>query len=156
CEGGFLVDALRLLNALAEKLPTDADVFHSRAEVKNDLHDVSGALKDYDKAVALDESNADILLGRGEFFEKLGFLDKALADYETAITKDPESADGYFCRGYIRINLKDYKGALEDLNRSIELDECDDAEKYARRGFLKLMLGREQEATRDFEKANTL
>jgi tetratricopeptide (TPR) repeat protein len=154
-DDGFFKEAVRFLDALIQTTPNRAHPFHFRANVKERLHDVSGALKDYDEAIALDESNVDALLDRGEMFERMGFLDKALADYESAITKEPRNAEGYYNRGSVRTVLKDYEGALKDLGRSIELDSSDPA-KYAKRGFLMLMLGRHHDANRDFGKANTL
>jgi tetratricopeptide (TPR) repeat protein len=154
-DSGFLKDAARLLDALVEKKPTDAEAIHFRGNVKRELHDVAGALQDYDRAVALNDSNVDIILDRGDFLENMGFLDQALVAYEYVISKEPANADGHYCRGCIRVKYKDYDGAIKDFNRSIELDSHD-PEKYAKRGFVKLMRGKQQEASLDFAKANKL
>src|SRR5262249_23797186 len=81
-DNGLLKDAVRFLDALIDAMPTRVDAFYARAKVKYALLDVYGALKDYDKAITLDDSNVDIFLDRGQFYEQMGFLDRALADYE--------------------------------------------------------------------------
>ena len=49
-------------------------------------------------------------------------MKKALKNLEKAIELDEKFIDAYYYIGVIRKNLKDYKGAIEALDRSIELE----------------------------------
>jgi len=60
--------------------------------------------------------------------------------FNTALALNPNIAEAYANRGSARGNLKDYKGALEDLNTAIELNPGM-AEVYMNRGLAKLILG---------------
>ncbi|WP_346861316.1 tetratricopeptide repeat protein [uncultured Draconibacterium sp.] len=56
--------------------------------------------------------------------EKVTSLDyaKILEDYELTLFLNPEFFFGYYNRAYIKLRLGEYKSAVEDLNRAIELE----------------------------------
>ncbi len=70
--------------------------------------------------------------------------------FSDVIAKNPDAGLAYNNRGNIRIDLKDFKGAMEDFNKAIEL-KYDDA--YNNRGILRNRLGEYKKAVEDFDKA---
>ncbi|MEI0668873.1 tetratricopeptide repeat protein [Brachyspira pulli] len=55
-------------------------------------------------------------------------------------------------RGNAKYNLGEYKEAIKDYDKSIELNPSD-SDVYNNRGFAKEKLGQYQEALQDFKKA---
>ena len=53
------------------------------------LRNFDAALKDYDKAVAIDPKFAVALANRGDVYAKKGEKDRAIADYRAALAIEP-------------------------------------------------------------------
>ena len=64
-----------------------------------------------------------------------------------------QTAEEYNLRGLSKADLKDYKGALEDYSKAIELDP-NDSHVYKKRGLSKL--NQKESACLDFNKAKEL
>ena len=62
------------------------------------------------------------------------------------------SAEGYFDRGNSKYDLQDYRGAIQDYSKAIELDPSD-AEAYYNRGLAKRKLQDYRGAIQDYSKA---
>ncbi len=73
-----------------------------------------------------------------------------LSLFSDVIAKNPDAGLAYNNRGNIRLEQKDFKGAMEDFNKAIEL-KYEDA--YNNRGILKNRLGEYKSALEDFNRA---
>ena len=62
------------------------------------------------------------------------------------------SATDWFKRATAKYELKDYRGAIADYTKAIEL-KPDYAQAYNKRGFAYLMLGPKSKAQADFKRA---
>ena len=62
---------------------------------------------------------------RGGFRSKSRQLDLALVGLTQRIRKNPNDAKAHVRRAIVRYRKKDVKGALTDLGRALELDDCD-------------------------------
>ena len=91
-------------------------------------------------------------LSRGIAYAKKGQNDLALADFDAAVKLKPDDADSLFRRGSMRLNLKQYDGAIEDLTAAIKGDEMN-AMAYRLRGFAYNTQGKDTLAAPDYEKA---
>ena len=82
-----------------------------------------------------------------------GDLEGSLKDFDTAINLITKGslADPYKYRANLRIDLKDYLGALEDLNKSLALAPT--AFAYNNRGRINLLQGKYSKAINDFNNA---
>lgn len=80
-----------------------------------------------------------------------GSLAALEAVYAKAIADDPEETTGYTSRASLRDGVFDYKGALADYTRLIELEP--DAAAYMRRAYAWRTLGDDRKATADAEAA---
>lgn len=84
---------------------------------------------------------------RGETYIKSGKFREAEADFTLAIKSDLEDSTLYHRRGVARTNLKDYKGALADLNMAVKLHPYPDY--YQARSIVYEALGNMEQAERD-------
>lgn len=113
------------------------------------------AVAAYDRALAADPAFRSALHDRGLAKLHGGDYAGAAADFGTLINraKAPEDADeAYAYRGQARAGLKDYAGALADLDRAIELcPTC--GYFYFNRGKVRLQMGAKAEAKTDLTEA---
>ena len=65
------------------------------------------------------------------------------------------TADDYFNSGNAKANLKDYRGAILDFNKAIELNPKL-ASAYLGRGLAKILLGQKDDGCLDLSKAGEL
>lgn len=70
--------------------------------------------------------------------------------FSDVIAKDPDAGLAYNNRGNIRMDQKNFRGAMEDYNKAIELKYQD---AYNNRGILRNKLGDYRKAIEDFDKA---
>jgi len=70
-------------------------------------------------------------------------------------TVNAQTADDYINRGIAKNDLKDYRGAIQDYNKAIEINPKI-AQVYYFRGLAKIYLGDENGGCLDFSKAGEL
>jgi tetratricopeptide (TPR) repeat protein len=119
----------------AQANPKPDDYFLAANE-KYDRGDYNGALRDYNRAIAMNPQYAFAYNNRANLRFQQKDLRGALTDYNRAIALKPNLALAYSNRGNIKAEFKDTKGALADYNRAISLDPKDDL-AFNNRGFLK-------------------
>ncbi len=66
-----------------------------------------------------------------------------------------KTAEDYLDSGNAKADLEDYKGAIQDYNKAIELNP-DLAEAYYNRGVAKIFLGQKDDGCLDLSKAGEL
>ncbi len=66
-----------------------------------------------------------------------------------------QTAEDYFKSGNTKYDLKDYKGAIQDYTKAIELNPKY-ADAYYNRGIAKIELGQKDNGCLDFSKAGEL
>ena len=76
----------------------------------------------------------------------------ASASYATAYC---QTADDYYNRGISKRKLQDYRGAMADFTKAIELNP-NYADAYVNRGVSKLMLNQKDSGCLDLSKAGEL
>jgi tetratricopeptide (TPR) repeat protein len=118
------------------------------------LDEHQNAINDYTKYIEMSEDfNEYVYTQRASAYSHLGKYDEAINDYSMVIKNSDEDdliANAYFQRGWIKEYLKNDRGALQDYNRSIELDSTNSA-AYRQRGTLYLRLKYPEKAKEDFE-----
>jgi len=110
------------------------------------------ALKDYNKAIELEDDHAEFYRNRGSAKYNSGDIKGAIIDFSKAIEMIPDYAGAYMDRGgaKARLKVKDLEGALADVSRAIEIaPEYWDA--YYRRGVIRRMTGDHAGAINDFD-----
>jgi len=99
--------------------PESALAYSMRGRVKGRMKKVKDAMADHNKALRLDPKNAWVYCNIAASKQT---ADERLKFYNKAIKIKPKSEIGYYYRGHAKNELKDYKGALADFNKTIELN----------------------------------
>jgi tetratricopeptide (TPR) repeat protein len=128
-------------------------VYRDLGYAKFQLEDFKGAIADWTKAIELNE----ICLFPREACSCKGC---GLEDLIRNTWDGSDLPDVYAARGQAKIQLEDYRGAIVDLNKSIELEKSSDLPNpdatpgvYYNRGFAKSKLGNHDGAIADYDKA---
>ncbi|MBK7307645.1 MAG: tetratricopeptide repeat protein [Chitinophagaceae bacterium] len=148
-------NALTHFSKAIELNPTYADAYCNRALTKVNLKDYNGAIQDYDKAIGLNPSDTEAYAGRGMAKYYLGDYKEVIEDYNKVISLNPSSdilSASYNYLGTAKIGLKDFEGAIQALNKAIELDSSI-AKAYNNRGYVNGSLGKPESAIRDYNKS---
>lgn len=140
---------LRIMNG---KPPYKYQEECERAMAAGDLQE---ALKLYKRALAVDATNGDILNDRAICYYRMGEKGDALDDLNRAIMFEPDYGYRYASRAWMRSDMKDIEGAIEDYKKAIELDP-EDAISLNNLGLLEEQLGYTQKARERFERADAL
>ena len=121
---GQMGDAIRHYTRLLD-MPTvnKAMVYARRAGLRNAIGDLDGAIADYSQAIqhakredpALYGIRSALYLGKREF-------KKALNDTNRLLELHPTAEVGYANRATARMYLGDVKGAIDDCNQGLELE----------------------------------
>ncbi|WP_027575412.1 tetratricopeptide repeat protein [Bradyrhizobium sp. WSM1743] len=113
----------------------------------------SQALRDLDRAIALDGKNAKAWRVRGDLLREAGGdLNRAAADLTKAIELDPKDAEAYELRGVVYTNQRRLDRALADYDQAIKL-KPDDAQAWSDRGVAYYLSGDNEKAIRNFDEA---
>jgi len=88
---------------------------------KLNLHDYTGAIQDYSKAIKLNPKDVMAYFNRGEAKFNLEDYSGAIQDYNKALELNSYSAWGYWLRGLAKEKAKFTWGALEDLRKAEKL-----------------------------------
>jgi len=148
--------AMKLSNAMFS-----AKNFGNLAYAYESLGNYQGAIENYSKAIEIRPNLGYIFHGRGWVNMEIENYEQALDDYENAIKfySKGELRDmgaGFWNNfGFIKENLKDYKGALNEYNTGIKKDPTDSL-LYANRANVKFELGDEEGACSDYKKSSKL
>jgi TolB-like protein/Flp pilus assembly protein TadD len=138
--------ALEIDNSLVEARP-------SLALIKGNFeYDWSGAVKDFQQAVALNPSYAESHQWYGYMLARMGRLEEATAENRRAVELDPLSAVMYYNMGQTLYYARQYDQAIEQLRKSVELDPNLTAAHYYL-GLAYLQKSMNKEAIAELEKA---
>lgn len=113
------------------------------------------AVEEYTAILELEPRNTEAYGNRGLAYAQLGEIALAIEDFSRLIEIDPEDAKAYYNRGIRYAQLEDFDRAIADYDRCIELAPAY-AVAYFARGLVYQELGRNQEASRDIQKAEQL
>jgi len=146
--------ALRQVNQLIEKEPSNALYYDLRAAVRLKLKDVVKALDDHNRAIALEPANPLLYGHRATYFYATMQADDAIEDNNTAlkfITNDTLRYTIISNRGNAKALKRDFKGAYEDYSLALQFDSNNIA-ALTNMGAVLDELGRGDDAIPLFEK----
>ena len=148
-------DGLTLWNDVISKYPDVAFAHLNRGLARAESGDNSGAIADYDIALAKSPSFADAWASRGVTKADLGDLDGAITDLHEAIRIRPAEATYRFNLGLTLGDRGRWDEAIASLGEAIRL-KPDFAEAWFNRGLALELNGRWVEAAADVRRAESL
>lgn len=114
--------------------PFYATAFNGRCWLRALLNvDLPLAIKDCERAVALDPNDANFLDSRAFAFFRSGRLDEAISDYDAALAMDPKQAGSLYGRGLTKRARGDKVGGDADIAAAIAL-KADVAKEFDKFG----------------------
>ncbi len=102
--------------------PKEAEQFHARGNNYLEKGRYALALRDFDRAIDLDDEPAVYYCSRGEAYYRLDQFDQAAADLARALQLDHELAPAYSIRGLCYLSKREYDNATDDFDKAIEID----------------------------------
>src|SRR5262245_3331339 len=106
------------------------------------------------RAAAADDANRAVVAARnGQYDEAIDLFTRAINSDELGLTN---RARAFAYRGIAKATTGDYDGAQLDLNSAIALNSDFNADAYAYRGYINLVLGKSKEAVVDLENSADL
>ncbi len=119
--------ALTALDKALELKPQSALCYFSKAIAFYNKGDIESAYANYGKAIEIDNKMIDAYYNRALIIlsdEKSDIiaLQSALEDFNTSIKLDNKFIDAYYYKAVTQKKLKDYNGALETLNKVLEIE----------------------------------
>lgn len=146
--------------------PTNRASLVWRAQAAVGLKNYKQAIDDYTTVLSFDQRStftrpADspidkILCGRADAFQKIRQFDDAVKDYTAIIKVTPKAEEAYRYRADCYFAKSDYKNALIDYSKSIELDDQTAGNTYLMRAKVYDALKEPGLATHDRAQAKSL
>jgi tetratricopeptide (TPR) repeat protein len=145
-------DPMTFYNSAITHNKNSAFAYNNRGFIKMRRGDNSGAIADYDRAIAISPTYYNAFSDRGWVKSTLHDYSGAIADLNKAISLNNKHDVSYYRRGIVNLNSGNIKNAIEDFNSLISIDP-NNAQGYNYRGLALLRSGNFQEAIINFNKA---
>lgn len=118
--------ALEALDKSLELKPDWALTYFSKGIAYHNLNQLQAAIENYSKAIELDKKMIDAYFNRAQAelakaHPTENELCCALKDLEKAAELNPKFFNAHHYAGVVKMKLKDYKGAVESLDKAIEI-----------------------------------
>ena len=113
------------------------------------------AIKDYSDYLNVHVFMADVVYKRALTYLKVGNLESALKDFDVLIAREPNSQNtplAYMGRSSVKVGLKQFDDALQDMNKAISLRPKPAPRLYYQRGLIWQKKKNTAKALADFSK----
>ncbi len=118
--------SIRYVDEAIDSEAKDADLFHIRGSILEELNRYNEAMEMYDKALQLDQKNVRIRYSKGNVLEKSGRRVEAMAEMEKILAEKPDDASALNFIGYtLAISGKDMSRAERFVRKAMELKPDD-------------------------------
>jgi tetratricopeptide (TPR) repeat protein len=142
--------AFLLLERFFQQFPEDPGAYNFQALLYADLGKYTEALEAIHKALAKSPAY-EFYINRASIYSSLQQREKSFEDLNKAIALQPDQAESaYNNRGLLKMDEKDFLGAIEDFNKAIQLNPKESVKMYNNRGLAYLDLGEYSKALADF------
>jgi len=148
-------DAYKILDDAIERQPKNPEFYYARGILNTTKEKYSKALQDYEKAESLDShfNPFGISLNLGIAYLNTEETDKAVENLNKAIELDPKSATAYHTRGLAEYALEDYKEAVDDFLKSLDLSPANNLNTMFNLGMAYYKLNDKENACLYFHKS---
>jgi tetratricopeptide (TPR) repeat protein len=149
---GDLEGALVQFKSSLANYPENSNACHYLGRIYYDLGQKGLSLAYYEDAVRFNLNDTVSMLGIGQVYFDMGDLVNAKEYYDMTIENAPFYGLAYYNRGTMLGMQKQYHSALNDLNKSIELDPSN-ANAFLNRGLAHFFLKDMEKACEDWNQA---
>ena len=118
---GSFPDALRSLDEVLKYNPKSDLAYLYKGIAYHSLNKLDEAYENYSKAIEINKTLTDAYYNRGQLIAKTN-PKGALDDFASAIALDSKFIDAYYSLAAVQKNLGQYKEALKNLDKVIELE----------------------------------
>lgn len=91
----------------------------------DDFGKTDEAIKYFDRALAINQSDTDSLYAKGYALDSLGRYEEAVKYYDKALAIDPDDVDALYNKGGILFDLGKYQEAIRYYDRILSIDPTD-------------------------------
>ena len=152
---GRYAAAIELLNRSINQSSYNSEAFFLRGIAKYELEDLTGAEKDFSKAIELNPKNYEAFLYRGVCRSQVLNYKEAFTDFNQAIRLNEEDHRTYSNRALASLQMDRFVDVIADCNKVIDLKMAD-GYTYLVRGEAKSGLEMYNVAIEDFERSMKL
>ena len=115
-------------------------------------HNYSGAISEFDKAIAKDPNCYEAFADKGVALSKLNRHEEAISEFDKAIAIKPKNKDAIFNKGLALYYAKKYEDAIRVFDLTMKINPNFSGSFY-RKGTALSKLNRHEEAVSEFDKA---
>lgn len=155
----YKLRAIQSFTEAIERKPDYQNAFYNRGASKKELGTEFGdttlvleAIKDFDKAIAIDLEFIEAYLERGSAYDFLGQYQKAIDDYNRGIKLAPENTQNIINKGVTLGKMGEFKQSIETFTQAIII-EPENSSAYGNRGLARDLAGDTLGALQDFNKS---
>jgi len=103
--------------------PNFAQAYHELGKIFFYQANLDDALKMFNKAIEIDDTNFEMYLNRCRCLLDLREFSEAINDSEEVSTSEPSNAEAYFCGGLSLLGKGDYKNAIIQFEKAFTNDQ---------------------------------
>jgi tetratricopeptide (TPR) repeat protein len=122
---GRLSDALADLTTALGHAPRSARALTNRGNVRLDMFRFTAAMADYQAALSANPGSKAAQENLARAGRARETYREAMTPFDEAVATAPQEYFGYLERGIVRMNLGDYFGAVEDMEKAHRLNPTD-------------------------------
>lgn len=152
---GNLNNAIQLYQAAISLDKSFIKAYEYKAKAQLSTSAYSDAIKTCQQGLKIDVENVSFYVIIARSHHQLYEFMNAYINIEIAIKKDPKSAEAHATKGFIKLELDDFKGAIEAYTKAIELKPTY-GQAYHERAISYKKMQNEGAACADWEKASNL
>lgn len=145
-------EAIEFLTKYLVEFPNDFRGYNYRGLAYTYRKMFDNAIKDFNKAISLNNNFLPAYSNRGDAYYKSGDYEEAVEDYTILIKKDPKDMYAYIARGMAHFENADVWAAIEDCTKVIENDK-NNFDAYYTRGKAYYRAKRYNSAMEDWKEA---
>jgi tetratricopeptide (TPR) repeat protein len=146
-------DLLILLSRLLNLDPLNyPSIYSKRGEVYYIQKQYSMAIKELEKAVAMNPDYADAYCILGSVYADLKKNSEALEKFRQAIIRDPDFYKPYYLRATLLRKQGKYDESIKDLDKAVSLNPKN-SYSYFNRGIIYYLMGNYERSSEEYSKA---
>lgn len=146
-------EALATLTQAEKEVEMSAEMYRVKGSVLENLGRMDEAVASYRKSLLIEYSD-------WTSFQIVRCLESqmryaaAIAELDKIVLHNSKDGEAYRHRAKIKVHVKDYKGALKDLNTAIDLEPT--TKSFRERAVVYELMGRKDLARKDVQEANRI